>query len=309
MSKRLTSCAVLLAGLLALPAAAQTPVVAGAPESTAIKAFVTFPDAAPTENICQQANGDIYVTMMDSKKVAKISPAGVISDFVSIPGAVAVIGVACGNNEIAVSIFTKQFRLPSGTAAFTDTGAHLLFYDLAGKQKADVTLPANVAINGFDYGGDGAYYGGDSNSGTVFRIDAATHALTPFWQDASFGPVAGNPMGINGVRAKNGWVYFSGAQKNGIFKTKIGAGGKAEGALLPVELGIRVDDFDVADDGSVYFPNGRVLFKVAPNGAMTIVADPIPGGPSAVVSNDSKTVYWPTRGGTAPQRVMQFPIQ
>ncbi len=309
MKIRMISSAVLAAALLAGPAMAQTPPVAGAPESTAAKAFYTFPDAAPTENICQQPNGDIYVTMMDTKKVVKISPAGVASDFVQVPEALSVIGVACGDTEIAISIFTKNFRTPAGGPVFTDTGTHLKFYDLAGKLKADVAAPADVAINGFDYAGNGTYYGGDSNSGTVFKIDSRTHAITPWFRDASFNPTPPNQLfGLNGVRAKNGWVYFSGIAKNGLFKVKIGANGAAEGGAVPVQMGLRIDDFDVADDGSAYFPNGRILFKVAPNGLVTPIADPIQGGPSALVSNDNKTVYWPTRGGNAAQRVMQVSI-
>lgn len=307
---RIMSFAALAAALLILPAtgAAQTPVAPSQPESPAVKAFVILPDAAPTENICQQTNGDIYVTMLDTKKVVKITPDGRITDFVVIPDALGTIGVACGGDEIAISIFTKDYRIPAGGLVFTDTGARLKFYDLAGKPKADVAAPANVAINGFDYAGNGIYYGGDSNSGTVFRIDSATHSLTPWFKDDSFAPAPKQAFGLNGVRAKNGWVYFSGPSKNGLFKVKIGADGKPEGGAVPMELGLRIDDFDVAEDGSAYFPNGGVLFKVSAQGVVTPVAYPIQGGPSALVSNDNKTVYWPTRGGAAPQRIMQFTI-
>lgn len=278
---------------------AQTPVM---PPLSSVSAFVTFTDAAPTENICQQTNGDHYVTMLDTKKVVKISPDGRITDFVIIPDAMFVIGVACGSNEIAVSIFTKDYRKPAGGLVFTDTGARLKFYDLAGKPKADVAAPANVAINGFDYAGDGIYCGGDSNSGTVFRIDSATHSLTPWFKDESLAPTPKQAIGLYGVRAKNGWVYFSGPSKSGLFKVKIGANGQPEGGAIPMEPGLCVDDFDVADDGSTYFANGGILFKVSADGVVTPVADPIPWGPSAVVSNDDKTLYWPTRGGSAPQR-------
>jgi len=67
-----------------------------------------------------------------------------------------------------------------------------------------------------------------------------------------------------------------------------------------MELGLRVDDFDVADDGSAYFANGVILFKASAEGVVTAVANPNQWGPSAVDSNDNKTLYWPTRGGTAP---------
>ena len=295
-------------GVAASPALAQTPPVPGAPESTASKTFVTLPDTGPTENICQQKDGTIYVTMLNDKKVVKITPAGQVSDFALFPKAYVVIGVACGPDEVAVSYFANYNRDKDLHAVYTNTGTHLMFYDLAGKLKADVMPPPAVAINGFDYGDDGVYYGGDSGSGTLQRIDPKTHAITPFWSDPSFGPPGGVGTGINGIRSANGWVYFSGPQKHGLFKVKIGPGGKSVGGAVPVELGVGVDDFDVAKDGSVYFSSGRVLYKVAPDGAMTIIADPVPGGPSALVSNDGKTVYWPTRTGVDHERVMQVAI-
>ena len=297
-------------GIAAGSAIAQTPPVPGAPESTAAKTFVTLPGPPPTENICQQKDGSFYVTMLDQKKVIKITPAGEISDFAFFPKAYVVIGVACGPDEVAVSYFANVNRpdnKPTTPAVFTNVGTHLMFYDLAGKLKADVMPPARMAINGFDYGDDGVYYGGDSGSGEVQRIDPKTHAITTFWSDPSFGPPKGVGEGINGVRSVNGWVYFAAPQKHGMYKVKIGANGKSEGPAIPVELGLGVDDFDVAKDGWVYFTSGSILYKVSPQGAVTVLADPVPGGPSAVVSNDGKTVYWATRFGQ-PMRVMQVAI-
>lgn len=255
---------------------AQTPVM---PPLSSVSAFVTFTDAAPTENICQQTNGDHYVTMLDTKKVVKISPDGRITDFVIIPDAMFVIGVACGSNEIAVSIFTKDYRKPAGGLVFTDTGARLKFYDLAGKPKADVAAPANVAINGFDYAGDGIYCGGDSNSGTVFRIDSATHSLTPWFQDDSLAPTPKQAIGLYGVRAKNGWVYFSGPSKSGLFKVKIGANGQPEGGAIPMEPGLCVDDFDVAGDGSTFSPMAASFSKSPLTASSRRLPTRSPGGP------------------------------
>ena len=70
-----------------------------------------------------------------------------------------------------------------------------------------------------------------------------------------------------------------------------------------------VDDFAVGSDGSVYFPAATTLYKAAADtGMLTKIADPIPGGPSAVVSRDGKYVYWSTRGGQANQRLVRVAI-
>ena len=79
-------------------------------------------------NICQSADGSIYITLINANVLLKVAPDG------------------------------------------TDT--HILVYDLAGNQVADIAAPG-AGLNGFDYAGDGIYYGGDSSSGSIYRIDVA----------------------------------------------------------------------------------------------------------------------------------------
>ena len=78
-----------------------------------------------------------------------------------------------------------------------------------------------------------------------------------------------------------------------------------------LELGIGVDDFDVASDGAIYFPSGGVFYRLSPEGAVTAIAYPVQGGPDAVVSADGAAVYWSTRGGPAgvPQRIMRIRLK
>ena len=289
-----------------LPAPAPPP-VAPSVESPAAQTFATLPSSLPTENICQQADGSIYVTLIDDKKVVRVDSNGKVSDFARIPTATGLLGVACGDGEIAVGAFTKTFRgIPK---RYSDTGTHIMVYDLAGVLKKDIIGVKSAGINGLAPGGKGIYYGGDSASGTIYRIDTATGTMSPWFKDDRFAPDTDAGAGINGVKAKNGWLYFSGPVMNGLYKIKIGPSGKPQGGLVPVELGIRVDDFDVASDGSVYFPAGGIFYKVSANGVVTPIAYPIQGGPSAIVDNNGKWVYWSTRGGTGPQRLMRIALQ
>ena len=318
MRKRLSGCALLLAGMIAAPAtgwsqaapapAPARPPVAPAVESPAAQTFALMPSPRPTENICQQADGLLYVTLIDDKKVVSIDQQGKLSDFVAIPSATGLLGVACGEGEIAVGVFTKTFRnIPK---RYSDTGTHIMIYDLAGRLKTDIVGVKTAGINGLAYGGKGLYYGADSASGTIYRIDVATGKMTPWFRDDRFAPNTDAGAGMNGLKVKNGWLYFSGPVMNGIFKIRIGPDGEAQGAYQPVELGLRVDDFDVANDGSVYFPAGGIFYKVSAEGVVTPIAYPIQGGPDAVVSIDGKWVYWSTRGGTGgPQRVNRIALQ
>lgn len=326
MSRRLMQLGLLLTGIIIPAAGFSQPVpspfpvpapVAGAPfpESANAKTYATLPSAAATENICEQADGSIFVTLIDDKKLLKVATDGKVSEFASVPTAANMLGVGCGESEVALVVFNKTFRgapNPSGQgnlpANFSDNDAHVMIYDLSGKLKADIPTEKGMGFNGFAYGGQGMYYAGDSGSGTIYRVDGATKKIEVWFRDAKYGPNAGNAIGINGVRVKNNWVYFAGASQNGIYKIQMGPDGKAQGAPQIVEQGIRADDFDVGNDGSVYFPAGTILFRALPTGQVTVMADPIQGGPSAVVTRDGKWVAWPTRGGTAPQRVVRVPI-
>jgi hypothetical protein len=221
---------------------------------------------------------------------------------------------ACGDNEIAVVYYGKTFRQPNPSGqgnilTFGDTETHVVVYDMAGKELADIPVQKGIGLNGFDSAGGGVYYAGDSNSGGVYKVDTKAKTVALWHKDDALGPSQAITIGINGVRYHNGWVYYASAAKMGIYKIQVGANGMPQGMAVKVEEGIRPDDFDVAPNGDVYFPAGTILYKVAAAGGEPVkFVEPIQGGPSAYVSPDGKWVYWPTRGGTAPQRVVRVAI-
>src|SRR4051812_13189570 len=65
----------------ATPAAPATP----APLDPKVKVFATLPTPDATENICQQADGSLYVSVIDQKKILKVTTDGKISEFASAP--------------------------------------------------------------------------------------------------------------------------------------------------------------------------------------------------------------------------------
>ncbi len=313
MSLRIQMAAVALIGASAL---ATTAWGQAAPEDSKVETFATLPSAEGTENICQQADGSLYVTIINQAQLLKIAPDGTVSEFAKAPNMMHFLGAGCGDGQIATIAYGKTFRKPNPSGQgnildFSDTDTHVLMYDLSGKQTADIAVPG-AGLNGLDYAGGGIYFSTDSSGGRIYRIDAASKTADVWFNDDKFGPVAGGPLpiGVNGARAVAGYVYFSSFAGNaGIYKVKIGDDGKPQGDAVAVEEGVRADDFDVAPDGSVYFPSGTSLYKVAAGSTeATKFADPIQGGPSAWVSPDGKFVYWPTRGGTANQRICRIAL-
>jgi hypothetical protein len=51
------------------------------------------------------------------------------------------------------------------------------------------------------------------------------------------------------------------------------------------------------------------MYRISPSGEATKMLDNVPGGAATMVSSDGKWVYWPTRGGTMPQRLLRAAIK
>jgi hypothetical protein len=344
----LTAFALLGASALATRAFAQAPgapPAAGAPAAAPamtfdnmdpkVKTFANLGTVEGSENICQAADGSLFVTLINVSKLMKVDPAGKVSEFASVPNAANMLGVGCGDNEIVAITFGKTFRgtpavpatatapaVPARPNNFDDNDVHAWVYDLSGKVVSDVPIPKGMGLNGFAYGGKpGIYYGGNSGRPEIDLINTRTKTATVWYDAKEYSgpppvPPAGRPIAINGLRVANGWVYFRGIKPSsnpavpGIYRIQIGADGKPTGTPKTIQEGLATDDFGVAADGSVILPSGRTIYKITTDGVQTKIADPAVGGPSLIVSKDGKTAYWPTRvaGTTTEQRVLTVAI-
>jgi hypothetical protein len=307
------------------PAAAPAAPAAPAPLDPKVKVFATLPTADTTENICMQKDGTIYVSQIDTKKILKVSADGkTVTEFAAAPATMAhLLNPVCGDNEIAAIVYGKTFRgtpavaatatapaVPAGPLHFDDTDTHIYVYDLTGKMISDIAGSKGDGFNGMAYSGTpGIYYAGNSATGSIALVDTKAKKISVWWSDASFNGGTNSPIAINGLRVKAGWVYFSAPNKKGLWKIQIGADGKPSGQAIKLEDSVNADDFDVAANGDIYFPAGTILYREpAAGGDPVKVADPIVGGPSALIAADGKSVLWPTRGGTANQRILQVAI-
>ena len=145
---------------------------------------------------------------------------------------------------------------------------------------SDIKAPAGHGLNGFSYtGSPGIYYASNSAAGGIDKVDTKAKTVTEWYNDAKYGPTAALAIGINGLKYKNGWIYFAAVPTSGIYKIQVGADGKPSGAAVTVEEGLRADDFDVAANGDVYFPVGTTLYKAAAAGAPDQGSRPRAGRP------------------------------
>ena len=287
-----------------------------------IETIATLPSAAPTENLCQAPDGSIYITGIDDKVVWKVAPDGRVDKFATVPSVAAVVGIATAGDGFVIATFGKPFRRPAPAAAqppggaapaqvidFSDVGTAVLVLDRSGTVTATIPGQKGNAFNGIAPAGGGSYLIADSNASTVWRFDLGAKRLEPWIQDEVLAPTAQVPIGANGIKVHDGWVYVTVTSRNAIYRVQMGADGRPTGPLVKFAEGFRPDDFDVAQDGSLYASSGMIMYKVSSTGEVSKFLENVPGGAATLVSRDGKWLYWPTRGGTAPQRLLRTTIQ
>jgi hypothetical protein len=305
----------IVVGILASAAALaqQAPVVPAGEYET----YATFPTSGATENITQGGDGAIYVTGMDDKVVWRVTSDGMVGSvekFATIPGVAAVVGIAPNESGLVVTAFAKPFRLPPAGGGppqinFSDVGSEVIVIDKTGAITATIPGKMGHAFNGIARAANGVYLIADSNAATIWRVDLARKQIEPWLEDEALSPGGAAPIGANGIKVRNGYVYIGVSGRSMIYRIAIDGDGHPQDALTQVSEGIRPDDFDVAKDGTVYLSSGMALYKVLPSGQAIKMLDNVPGGAATMVSGDGQWVYWPTRGGTMPQRLLRAPVR
>src|SRR6476620_1346560 len=151
------------AGAPAAGAAPAAPVITFDNMDMKIKTYSNLGTVEATENICQAADGSLFVSLINVSKVMKVDPAGKATEFASVPGTANLLGVGCGSDpEVAAVVFGKTFRgtpavpatatapaVPAGPNNFADNDVHVDVYDLSRKETAYIPLPKGMGLNGW----------------------------------------------------------------------------------------------------------------------------------------------------------------
>src|SRR2546427_8118758 len=135
---------------------------------------------------------------------------------------------------------------------------------------------------------------------TILRVDPAAKKIEPWFKDDLLARQ-------NGIKVHNGWVYVACTDK--LYRIQMDSNGKPKGGPMLFAQGVRTDDFSIAPDGGLFTSSGMTMFKVSPTGEVTKFLDNVPNGASTWVTKDGKLLYWPTRGGDAPQRLLRAALK
>jgi sugar lactone lactonase YvrE len=276
------------------------------------------------ENVALRPNGDLLVTMLQpNASVYSIeqplshSPKVTV---ISIGNANGTTGIA----ETSPDVFAIAAGLWSGLAVPVAGQQALWRLDMTGPEpitRLITAMPEAGLLNGvtgLPHGSSSpAVLVADSGLGLVWRVDLATGAYETAVQVPEMAAVPGHAaptLGVNGVKARGGYLYFSNSNRASIFRVAIDATGRAAKGATAERVAEfdadNIDDFAIDERGDYWaatnFDDTVAVAKMDATGVVVV------GSPSELTvagdtalalggrtKRDKDVVYVVTGGGQA----------
>ncbi|GME60473.1 Six-bladed beta-propeller TolB-like protein [Neofusicoccum parvum] len=260
-----------------------------------------FPDGTWVENIAVRSNGNLLVTLLTSPELYEIDPSRPESSSAHLvhrfDGNVGLFGIT----EVEADVFAVVGGNFSSTSPSANTSSFAIwtadFSNCAGEEDAPrisqaVAVPGAALLNGMTTLEDGIVLVADSTLGNVRRVDTRSGAVTIVLADEEtmgWGN-ASAPVGIDGVRREDGYLYYTNLIKGLFCRVRINeASGEAAGPFEVVADGLaEADDFAVRD-GIAYVMEGAVegVVRVGRDGEKEVLVDGF-GDPAGVGSTSAQ---------------------
>ena len=277
-----------------------------------------FPQGTWVENLAVRSNGQVLVTLLSTPDLYQIDPDSktapilvhTFSDHLNLVGitetAEDIFYVAAGN----YSIVAKENTPGAGDIYEVDI--------TQGPKKAKVTkishLPNSILLNGLTTldAQKGLILIADSGAGAVYRLDVKTKEAKVVIQDPTMSPVAPSPIGVNGLKIRNGNLFFTSSSQKLFVKIPINPNGTPAGPAVKLSTDALADDFTLDAKGDAFLAeNGanNLAFLGPEGGNVTVLAGAplqdktVLAGPSSCQFgrrwSDRKVLYITTTGGLA----------
>ena len=271
------------------------------------------------ENLAVRFNGKILISRLDTPAVYQVDPfkLGKAPTLVTtFPGASGALGIV----EYEIDVFAVITGNVSTTPPFIPGSYVVWKVDMrsfgstgAAKLVKITSIPEAALLNGaalLDADKETILLA-DSGLGVVWRLNTQTKAYKVVLDDATLkaGATASVPIGVNGVRVRNGYTYFTNSGQNFFARVAIHKDGTAAGAFEVIAHNTQggVDDFAFDFEGNAYVAQGKAntVAKITPKGVETEVAGnlnstALAGSTSARFGRtliDSGVLYVTTNGG------------
>ncbi|KAJ5632208.1 hypothetical protein N7490_008547 [Penicillium lividum] len=227
-----------------------------------------FPNGTWVKNIAVRPNGNILVSLVNTPELWQITPsaqpglypAQLIHHF---DGASSVNGIT----QLSLD---KYAVIASNSVWKVDLSAQ------SSKPIQIATLPAGT-LNGMATLNERSVAISDSQLGLVWSLDTQTGDYTVIHRDETMAPNddLGLTLGINGLRIRNGYMYYNNSPRRIFCRVSIDAhAGEALGPYEIVAQDVLADDFAVGSNSVAYLAGltDDVVTKDFLNGSHTVIA-------------------------------------
>ncbi|OCL04744.1 NHL repeat-containing protein, partial [Glonium stellatum] len=243
-------------------------------QSTSTTVYKFSGGGTQAENLAVRPNGQLLVTFMDTNQLWSLDPASKSANkIVTFSGTSSTAGITEVTPDV-YAVIAGNYSFQGGNKA----GSWGIWkVDMTGSSpKASVVkiIPESGMFNGLTTLDNDTVLIGDGAKGAVYRLSMSTGAYSIVIQDASMTPPASAPVpiGIDGVRYRNGYVYFTNIFKNTFSKVQVDSNGKATGTITQIWTNSTPDDFTITSDGTAYVASSGTIFKVTSDGKAAKIA-------------------------------------
>ncbi|KAL2155701.1 hypothetical protein VTH82DRAFT_443 [Thermothelomyces myriococcoides] len=218
---------------------------------------------AQVENVAVRSTGEILATNMNSANLYSIDPVAKTSTTaLTVTGATGLSGIG----EYAPDVFAVIGGKAVYSVDFTASPP-------AATQIATIAEANN--LNGLAVFSNSTVLVADAGQGLVYRLDVTTGEYSVALQDATMAPSGPIPFGIDGIKYRDGVVWYTNIFKNSFHRVEVDPEtAEATGAYETLWTNLMGDDLCFGPNGFVY---------VATNGGNSLVeVDPAVGTPRSV---------------------------
>lgn len=275
-----------------------------------------FPHPTWLENLAVRSNGKVLATLLTSPDIYQIEPFTredpiLVHHFSDHLG---LLGITETTRDV--------FYIVAGNYSFVDStnpiGASDVYeVDIRKGAKQAITtkianFPKSQLLNGMTTlnAEKGLILISDPGAGLLYKLNVRTKQFVVAIDDRTMKPSSTLPFGINGIKIRNGALYFTNTAQGTFVKIPISADGSATGPAVIISKDVASDDFTFGPRGEAYLAqNGQNnLGFLGPAGGNVTILTGAPlkdktylAGPSACqfgrLPQDRKVLYITTTGG------------
>lgn len=221
-----------------------------------------FPKPSWIENLAVRSNGQLLVTLMSVPELWLVDPksseAKLVHKFDEVLG---LAGIIEGKEDIFYvgggNIDLQTYANEAGSFRVWEVDLNAFDKDSKAGIKQVAHLAGTGLPNGFETLSreDGTFLVADSELGAVWKVNVndGTSENVIDVEEMKFAPPPALSLGINGIKIRDGYLYWSNTSKNTICRVKIDENGKAVGDVEVVVEHLNVDDFVFDKAGNGYF--------------------------------------------------------